>query len=364
MLRCCAVLSALAVAALAAPTSCYSSYPRHYVAPRVADPPAIDGVVDGDPAWATSPWTDPFVDITGRHDRKPYLETRAKMAWDDRCLYVGAVLEEPQAWANLTLHNSVIFRDSDFEVFVDPDGSTHYYKELEFNARAVDWNLLVVRPYLNGGPAVCNATEPGQCATSAPDFNVSWWDVSPSIRAAASVDGALNDPLVGSKSWSIEACIPLEQYVSRVQWHVHVEKRADGTAYYAKDEGRPEENWLWQPTGVVNVHLPERWGYVQFASGPSTPARPDPTWPVRSALAAVYEAEKTYAALYGTGYTDSIEALVQNARLDKDVAAGSECAQKPEIRTEGGGFVATVLAADKTHVGRIRDDRYTTVDWL
>lgn len=87
---------------------------------------------------------------------QPYFTTRMKMRWDDEFLYVGAELQETQLWANLTVNNSIIYYDNDFEVFVDPDGSNNFYKELEINARNLNWNLLLVRPYLNGGPAVCN----------------------------------------------------------------------------------------------------------------------------------------------------------------------------------------------------------------
>ena len=27
----------------------------------------------------------------------------------------------------------------------------------------------------------------------------------------------------------------------------------------------PEDNWVWSPQGVVNMHYPEMWGYVQFS---------------------------------------------------------------------------------------------------
>ena len=32
------------------------------------------------------------------------------------------------------LLDSVIFQDNDFEIFVDPNATTHYYKEFEMNA--------------------------------------------------------------------------------------------------------------------------------------------------------------------------------------------------------------------------------------
>lgn len=52
----------------------------------------------------------------------------------------------------------------------------------------------------------------------------------------------------------------------------------------------------------------------------------------------VYSAEKTYASLFGTSYTASLEALVLNAGLPVDVATG-RYASKPTITlTPSGGF--------------------------
>lgn len=42
-------------------------------------------------------------------------------------------------WANITKGPDVIFHDNDFEVFVDPAGSNHHYKEFEINANCAKW---------------------------------------------------------------------------------------------------------------------------------------------------------------------------------------------------------------------------------
>jgi hypothetical protein len=47
---------------------------------------------------------------------------------------------------------------------------------------------------------------------------------------------------------------------SRVQWHLDV---VDGQ--YQKRPGLPEDNWVWSPQGMVDMHQPERWGLVEFA---------------------------------------------------------------------------------------------------
>ena len=29
--------------------------------------------------------------------------------------------------------------------------------------------------------------------------------------------------------------------------------------------GSKEDNWVWSPQGLINMHVPDRWGYVRFA---------------------------------------------------------------------------------------------------
>jgi hypothetical protein len=106
--------------------------PRGYVCYRTEKPPKIDGLL-GDDAWQQAAWTDDFSDIEGDRRPKPRLRTRAKMLWDAQYFYIAAELEEPHVWGTLTKHDSVIFNDNDFELFIDPDGDNHEYYEFEIN---------------------------------------------------------------------------------------------------------------------------------------------------------------------------------------------------------------------------------------
>ncbi|KAL9181887.1 hypothetical protein ACHAXT_012230 [Thalassiosira profunda] len=121
-----------------APSPYDAIYPRQYVAlraPLSAGRSATSGPtpavpIDGDltkPFWAGVDWSEGFVDIAT--ETKPKFRTKVKMRWDDDFLYVGAYMEETDVWGTLTEHNSVIFHDNDFEVFVDADGSNHNYKD-------------------------------------------------------------------------------------------------------------------------------------------------------------------------------------------------------------------------------------------
>jgi hypothetical protein len=51
---------------------------------------------------------------------------------------------------------------------------------------------------------------------------------------------------------------------SRVQWTLE----PDGKSYRKKlnENNRPiaEHNWVWNPTGVIDMHVPVKWGYLYF----------------------------------------------------------------------------------------------------
>jgi len=131
---------------------------------------------------------------------------------------------------------------------------------------------MLVKPYLNGGPAVCNGTVAGQCSSSDPSHGVHSYDISQWIHSGVYIEGALNDPVVGSKWWSVEVCIPLEQYAQyenvafppedgdywrinfyRAQYQVHVHTTNEGNQVYWKNESIPVASYVWQPQGVVNM---------------------------------------------------------------------------------------------------------------
>src|SRR5512147_1593952 len=90
--------------------------PKGYVCLKSSGPITVDGQL-WEPAWKRARWTSDFTDIEGTLKPPPRYRTRVKMLWDDRFLYVGALLEEPRVRATLTKRDTVIFYDNDFEVF-------------------------------------------------------------------------------------------------------------------------------------------------------------------------------------------------------------------------------------------------------
>ncbi len=223
------------------------SPPLEYDCHFTSTPPRIDGKLD-DAVWAQAPWTSDFVDIEGAARPVPRYRTRAKMLWDHRYLYITAQLEEPDVKATLTQHDSVIFHDNDFEVFLKPLPATPSYYEFEMNALNTGWDLFLAKPYRVGGHADNS------------------WDIQ-GLRTAVAIEGTLNHSSDSDRGWTLEIAYPLDAFRSRqdvpapragTTWRINF-SRVEWKA------GQPkEDNWVWSPQGVVDMHIPERWGFLNF----------------------------------------------------------------------------------------------------
>ena len=328
------VLSIAAVAADAPP----SVEPRGYVCHRAVGPIVVDGKLDED-SWKAVPWTAPFVDIEGEAKPRPRFATRAKMLWDDKAFYIAATLDEPHVRGTITEHDAVIFRDNDFEVFIDPDGDNHDYAELEINALNTTWDLRLRLPYRDGGKAD-NA-----------------WEFK-GLKSAVAINGTINRPADNDRSWTVEiatpwasiapiahrACPPEEgdQWrlnFSRVEWNHRVVAGA-----YETMPGTKEDNWVWSPQGVVDMHRPERWGYVQFTRGEvgRVQVRADPTARARDRLIDIYEAQKAYKQTHGRWAATLTELGISSGRKPPTIL-------RP---TSDGGYEAMAVVA--VGIGEVR----------
>lgn len=241
--------------------------PETYLCYRAGAPIQIDGKLD-EADWSSVPWTNDFVDIEGDLKPKPKHRTRTKMLWDEEYFYFAAILEEPHLWATLHQRDTIIFYDDDFEIFIDPDGDGHNYAEFEMNANNTVWDMLMLWPYhLRQGPNTI--------------FN---WN-NPRLKTAVHIEGTLNNPEDIDQYWSVEIAFPWsalrelapgkalpksgDQWrvnFSRVDWNVDI-KNGRYVKKKDPDSGKnfPPENWVWSPTGRVDMHRPETWGFVQFS---------------------------------------------------------------------------------------------------
>jgi hypothetical protein len=101
---------------------------------------------------------------------------------------------------------------------------------------------------------------------------------------------------------------------------------------FSRVERQGDINWTWQPQiewnphekryqGMVNMHLPNAWGYVVFGDSTTTPMDAttttrsalqyrDPTWAIRMAAMNLYAAQHAYYATTQT-FTTHISDLME-----------------------------------------------------
>jgi hypothetical protein len=239
--------------------------PKHYIVTKTGDSMVIDGLT-AESSWTNSVFTDAFIDIEGV--KTPKFKTRTKMLWDDTFLYVYAEIEEPHIWGDLKQRDTIIFYNNDFEIFIDPLNSGAAYGEIEINALNTVWDLSLDKPYRVRGRAN-------------DDWNLD------DLKSAVQVYGTLNDSSDIDSLWTLEIAIPLQPYMdmnlgggrppeegeqwrinfSRVQWDHEI---INGRYRRKMENGEflKEYNWVWSNQKVINMHEPEKWGYLQFTQAP------------------------------------------------------------------------------------------------
>ena len=235
---------------------------KNYKARMAKRPIKVDGKLN-EHDWKQAVLISDFEDIEGANKPKPAFRTTVKMMWDSQYLYIGAVLEEPHLWGTLKKHDDIIYRDHDFEVFIDPMGDGEQYFEIEINVLGTIMDLFMNKPYKKGGT-----------------FDMGWNTTGMLSKIIA--NGTINDNSDIDSGWTVEMAIPFKAIsrnnrtaspsstnpwrinFSRVQWTLE----PDGKSYRKKlsENNRPiaEHNWVWNPTGVIDMHVPVKWGYLYF----------------------------------------------------------------------------------------------------
>jgi hypothetical protein len=286
------------------------------------------------------------------------------LLYDETYLYIGALLHADAnhpVIASFTERNSPIYQqDSDFEVFIDPTGgSNQYYKEFEINAYNTIWNLMLDKPYLDGGVEYsARVAKPGE---------EMYYEVKDQSSATRVLEGHLNSKNGTNTVWSVEmrwSFADLQQHFSNA---AHPKPGARWRINFSRVERKGRLNWTWQPqiqwngsayTGEVNMHLPNAWGYLIFGGTHVDHICDDRTWPLRMMAINVYVAQHSHLEKHGKYGTHVNEV---EPWLDLELAR-----EFPQVRIftcdSGTGYTAHIEGL--LHVATIRNDRWLQVTSL
>lgn len=242
--------------------------PLHYTALKTTEKITIDGK-DDETDWSKSRWTEAFTDIVTGTEINAGQQAKCKILWDDSFLYLYARFRENNLWASISKHDAPVFQDNAFEMFISPDGGTYNYVEFQINAHGTVWDLFMPKPYRNGGMGLTS------------------WDIK-GLQKAVYLDGTLNNPADKDKGWSIELAVPFSSVqmngshhpasgtiwrmnFSRVQWQLDTLNRKYFRQKHKSTGKLLQEHYsVWSPQGIIDLHYPERWGYVLFSDTLST----------------------------------------------------------------------------------------------
>lgn len=209
--------------------------------------PDLSGAVENVP-WSSAPWSDPFMHMSG-DGRTAETRTWVKLMWDARALYVGAVIETPDAQAKRTTHDSALDQEDNFTLLLDPAGDGRELFVIVTNAHGAIRDLRYVKPPSQGGVE-----------------ELAW--NCPGLDGGVRVQGTLNDASDRDRSWTFEMAIPWECLgvsapVPGDIWRANF-MRNDMPDGHASEPDSTGDARAWTPSWGEHFMEPQHWGRIQF----------------------------------------------------------------------------------------------------
>jgi len=157
---------------------------------KTAGPINIDGKFD-EATWQQAQAIPMIIPITDAVPRSP---ATAKVAWDDRYLYVAFTTADQDIWSTLTDRDAVTCTEDCFEIFLKPLADKYGYANLEINALGTVMDSMPLST-IGGG-----------------DDSHRWkaWTCR-GLKVGVSIQGTLNNPADKDTGWTMEVAIPFDQ---------------------------------------------------------------------------------------------------------------------------------------------------------
>lgn len=183
--------------------------------------------------------------------KEPEFKTAARLLWDDEYLYIGFSCEDKDIWGSIQKHDGDIYNEEVVEIFLDTDSDGKTYLEFELSPINIFFDAFVINPgdRRKGGFRVLR------------DWN------SDQIKHAVHIEGKVKVAPTGTgtdKLWTCEIAIPFVDMVPAPNlppkdgdvWRMNLYR-------IERPKGKAEFS-AWSPTGKIDYHMPEKFGYLKF----------------------------------------------------------------------------------------------------
>lgn len=227
--------------------------PIRYEVRYTARAPSIDGRAEA--IWRRAPRSDLFVHPTSGAAVEN-LDSTFQALWDEQYLYIYLKGKDTEVWATFTEHDSNLWEEEVFEVFIDHQGNGRDYIELQVNPLNTRFDARFARPT-------------NRNLERARQYTMEGW------QTAVYVDGEVNNPDVEDKSWAVEMAIPWDQLDKMQNTPPHNNDTLRINFYrYDRTTRGATRTMAWSPVGGGSFHQPDRFGEFVFVGRPNP--RPEP----------------------------------------------------------------------------------------
>ena len=253
------VIPLLLGAALSLPAPAQATNPtglNQLVATKTTRPVKVDGKLDDD-VWAKAKSSGLFVEsIAGK---TAPIKTEAKVAWDDKFLYLAFHNEDDDVWSSLKERDDKLWTQEAVVVLIDANGNGKDYIEIQVNP-----NGAIYDSYL-------------------PSYRKAQNDWNSMMTVGVSVDGTLNNSSDQDNGWDVEIAIPwadtIGQSKSESTGHPKVGDTWRMNMFRINfPKGQSQQAVAWSATLEGDFHKLDRFGKVVFGdeNGIASVSNPGP----------------------------------------------------------------------------------------
>lgn len=215
--------------------------PPVYECLKIGEAITVDGLIEEE-VWEKAPEAT-FYNMDGS---KPRQKTTFRWLWDEKYLYGAFYVEDDHIWAKMTDRDAYLWYENVVEFFINADGSSKSYIEIEINPLNTILDLFVLNKHNDRS-----------------DIRQLWnWDCE-GMLSAVKVYGTINDSSDTDSHWTFEIAIPFDQIYTAPN-----NPPRDGDAWYVTfTRGEGDENpdrreaSSWSPPGF---HYPLSYGKLIF----------------------------------------------------------------------------------------------------